>query len=167
MNWPSFKTSCLFLLSALTLFFFFFCFPPPSAKLISFQIYAALWHHSHLLYICLPYFNSSKWPPTEITLLEVSDCIFKLPLIDWPLALLACVRCFAATLAPPPLPVDHIFIRAPGQQPADSLIHAINYVSSLLWEFWLRIFSNSTSFFFPLRHWLFFVRASSHIISLC
>lgn len=51
---------------------------------------------------------SPFWPPTEITSLEVSDCIFKLHLIDWPFVPLAWVWCFAATLAPPPSSGPHL-----------------------------------------------------------
>lgn len=77
--------------------------------------------------------------------------------LDW-LAFvpLACVRCFAATLAPPPSSGPHLH---PSTRLADLLIHAINYVRLLVCEFWLKVFPNSGSnlrFFFFLLVFLFF-----------
>lgn len=74
--------------------------------------------------------------------------------LDW-LAFvpLACVRCFA----PPPSSGPHLH---PSTGLADLLIHAINYVSLLVCEFWLKVFpdsgSNLTFFFFLFCLFSFF-----------
>lgn len=134
-----------------------FCFLAPSAKLISYQLYAVIWHHSNLLYISVLCFKSSKSIlATHWNNFTGGVWLYFQTSLDW-LALvpLACVRCIAATFAPPPSSGPH-----PHQSTrlADLLIHAINYVRSLFCEFvWLKIFSNSGSkfrfFFFFYTPW--------------
>lgn len=86
-------------------------FLAPSSKYFSYQPFAVICHHSHTTVSFALRLPTPSWPLTEITSLEVSDCIFKLHLIDWPFVLLACVWWFAATVAPPPSSGPHLHQR--------------------------------------------------------
>ncbi len=85
-------------------------FLAPSAKHFSYQLFAVIWHYSNLVYTSVLCLKSSK----SILATHWNNftwgvwLYFQTPL-DW-LALfpLACVRCFAATFAPPPSSGPHL-----------------------------------------------------------
>lgn len=144
-----------------------FCFLAPSAKLISYQLYAVIWHHSNLLYTNVLCFKSSKSIlATHWNNFTGGVWLYFQTSLDW-LALvpLACVRCIAATFAPPPSSGPHLH---QSTRLEDLLIHAINYVRSLFCEFvWLKIFSNSGSKFRFLKKNFFYTLVFTASSQMC
>lgn len=136
--------ACTYILCALRLLLF--C--TICKTLFPYQLFAVIWHHSNLVYISVFCLKSSK-PILATHWNNFTGGVwlyFQTPL-DW-LALvpLACVRCFAATLAPPPSSGPHLHQST--RLAACTLTHSCYKLCELtiLWalaskcfSFWLKI----------------------------